>query len=135
MHQYGCDASHLQFDVVLEQIANRCVTVAHVVNPDSALPVRFSSIRLEQLQIGERKAMVLIVVRQKRESRVLKLDLGTKDGLIPLQHFVKTARAVDHVREFDRTDNCHVFFSQLASRVSQDSSILAAQTHSAVNQS
>src|ERR1700674_878314 len=48
---------------------------------------------------------MLIVIRQKRQRRVLILTLGAKYNLVPLQHLFETARVVDDVNEFGRSDS------------------------------
>src|SRR5258705_5957542 len=48
---------------------------------------------------------MLIVISQKRQRRVLILNLGAKYNPVPLQHLFETARVVDDVNEFGRSDS------------------------------
>jgi len=74
---------------------------------DDAAPVVGRTARHEDVEVGEREAVVLVVVSQEREGRVLVLHLGVEHRLVPAHHLLEAARAVDDVDELGGADAGH----------------------------
>jgi hypothetical protein len=63
--------------------------------------------RSDHVEVDEREPVVLVVVGQERERRVLVLDLGVEDRLVPAHHGLEAARAVDDMNELGGTNAGH----------------------------
>ena len=55
--------------------------------------------RLHGGQVDQGDPVVFVVVGEEREHRILILHLAVEHGLIPGDHLVELARAVDHMDE------------------------------------
>ena len=73
-----------------------------MIDPDLTAIVSGSAPRFQDIEIGEREPMVLVVVSQKCESRVLVNDLRFEDIAVPCEHLIEAARLVDDMGEFHR---------------------------------
>jgi hypothetical protein len=67
---------------------------------------------LEERHIGEREAVMFVVVGQESQPGVLVLDSGSEHGFIPLQHLLEAAGAVNNVSELGRSNVRHDFSSE-----------------------
>ena len=69
---------------------------------DADLPalVDLGVVRFDDIEIRERKAMVFIIVGQEGESRILHLDMGIENELVPLQHLLEPVCPVDDMGEY-----------------------------------
>ena len=84
--------------VILEQLAGIRESVTDVVDADFGSRVDLGPIGIEHRHVCERKAMVLVIVSEKGERRVLILHLRLKDGLVPRQHFCIASGHINNVR-------------------------------------
>ena len=75
-----------------------------MVDTDHATVIRLSTSRLQDVQVGKCKPMVFVVIGQEGQRRVLMLDLGVEHCLVPAQHLLEAAGAVDDVHELDGAD-------------------------------
>jgi hypothetical protein len=75
-----------------------------VINSDRTLAVRFVTVWLKQRHVGKCKSMVFVIIGQESQTCALVLDLGTENGLVPIQHLFETACAVNDVSELCRSN-------------------------------
>lgn len=78
-----------------------------MVYPHQPLSLSFFACRLKYIQVGQRKAMVLIVIGEESQSGVLVLNSRVENELVPLEHLVEAAGSVNDVRKFLRADSGH----------------------------
>jgi len=71
-----------------------------VIDPDETLLIGFDVAGHEQGKIGKCESMMLIVICQKCQHRVLVLNLGIKYRLVPLNHPLKATSPIDNMSEF-----------------------------------
>ena len=103
----GHDAFFLELSVVLQQVLDRAVGVGDVIDADYAAPFVFARIRLHGSQVDDGDPMMFVVVGEECEHRILVLHLAVEHGLIPGDHPVELARAVDHVDEAGGANTRH----------------------------
>jgi len=58
----------------------------------------FSPVWIQHGHVRESEAMMLVIIGEKSERRVLILNLRFKDSLVPLQHFLITSGHINNVR-------------------------------------
>src|SRR5262245_11902515 len=105
----GFDALRFKVSIVFKQVFQRSIGVRDMLDADQTTAISLSSLRLQDIQIQESEAMVLPVVGQEGERRILILNLGVKHYLVPAYHLLEATGAVNDVNEFHRTNACHWF--------------------------
>ena len=75
-----------------------------MVDADQAAPVALARRRPDRGHVDQRHPVMLVVIGQEGEHRVLVLDLAVEHGLVPGDHLVEAARAIDHMDEARRAD-------------------------------
>jgi hypothetical protein len=65
----------------------------------------------KQGQICESETMMLVIIGEKSERRILIGHCRLEDRSVPVNHFLKPPRAVNNVREFRRL--CHIQLPRL----------------------
>jgi len=103
----GQDALVLELDVVLDQVVDAAVGVGDVVDADRAPRTVMAGVRRHYSQVDQRHAVMLVVVGEKRQYRILVLDLAVEHRLIPSDHLVELTGAIDDMDETGRTDAGH----------------------------
>jgi len=69
-----------------------------VVDADDPAPV-LGRVRMDDRHVDHRDPMVLVVIGEEGEHRVLIAHLGVEHRLIPLDHLLEAAGAVNHMDE------------------------------------
>jgi hypothetical protein len=70
-----------------------------VVDTYSSPVIRTAAARIDQIHVHEGEPMVLVVIREERDCRVLVLDLGPEHRLVPGEHLLEATSAVDDMHE------------------------------------
>jgi hypothetical protein len=79
-----------------------------VIDADLTSVIGGGATRLEDIEIGEREPMVLIIVGEKGEGRVFVHHLGLKDVAVPGNHLIKAPRLIDDVRKLHGLYHCRL---------------------------
>ena len=79
------DLLALQHVEILEELPERPVAEAQMIDADGALTVPLRSIWLEHRHISKREAVMFVVECQERDHLILELHASIKDSLIPPQ--------------------------------------------------
>jgi hypothetical protein len=89
-HRYAVVDAPIRLDpirseprIVLEQVAQLCVGIGDMVDTDDAQLIGLAALGLQQCHVGKGEPVVLTVIGQKRQRRVLVLSPGIEYGLIP----------------------------------------------------
>jgi hypothetical protein len=89
-----------------------------VIDADHSPAIRLCASGLQDVQVGEREPMVLVIVSQESERGVLVLHFGVEDQPVPAEHLLEAPGAVDDVDEPCGTNALHQF-SSILDRVSE----------------
>jgi hypothetical protein len=77
-----------------------------MVDADLAAGIERRAARFEDVEVGERESMMLVVVSKERQRRIFIHDFGFEHVAIPGDHLLISPRHVDDVGELDRLDHC-----------------------------
>ena len=78
-----------------------------MVDADRAALAVMAGIRRHRVEVDQRDAVMLVVVGQEGQHRRLVLHPAVEHRLVPVDHPVELAGAIDHVDEAGRTDAGH----------------------------
>ena len=68
-----------------------------MIDTNFGVGVLLDTVRIKDIHVAEREPMMLVIVGQKSEGRVLILQSCLEDLLVPVDHFVTSSRHVNHV--------------------------------------
>ena len=76
-----------------------------MVHADLAPVVARRAAGFQDIEVGEGEPVMLVVVGQERQGRILVYDFRFEDVAVPRDHLIEAPRHIDDVRELDRLDH------------------------------